>query len=97
MIDSGLIVLVALVSPSAADRELARSIVGAEAFTLVYVNTPLATCERRDPKGLYRRARLGELPGFTGVSAPYETPFGAIEISTEATPDILDLISKLGI
>jgi bifunctional enzyme CysN/CysC len=97
MSDSGLIVLVALVSPSAADRELARSIVGTDTFTLVYVNTPMSTCERRDPKGHYRRARLGELPGFTGVSAPYEMPFGAIEISTEATPDILDFISRLGI
>jgi bifunctional enzyme CysN/CysC len=72
--EAGLIVLVALISPMRADREHAREIVGADRFLEVYVNTPLEICERRDVKGLYPKARAGEIPEFTGVSAPYEPP-----------------------
>ena len=72
--DAGVIALVSFISPYARDRDLARAKVPAGRFLEVYVNTPLAVCEARDPKGLYRRARAGELPEFTGVSAPYEAP-----------------------
>jgi bifunctional enzyme CysN/CysC len=74
--DAGSVALVSLVSPYAADRELARRICeerGIE-FVEVFVNTPLEECERRDPKGLYAKARAGEISGFTGVDAPYEPP-----------------------
>jgi bifunctional enzyme CysN/CysC len=71
--DAGTITLISLVSPSAADRARAREIVG-EAFHEVYVAASLATCEARDPKHLYKRARAGEIPGFTGVGAPYDVP-----------------------
>lgn len=74
MNDAGVIVVAAFISPYRADREMARSIIGAERFLEVYVRAPLEVCERRDPKGLYRRARQGEIPDFTGVSAPYEAP-----------------------
>jgi bifunctional enzyme CysN/CysC len=74
--ESGMVVLVSLVSPYAADRELAAALHAAEDlhFIEVFVSTPLERCEQRDPKGLYARARAGELSGLTGVSAPYETP-----------------------
>ena len=74
--DAGLIALVPLISPYRADRESARAIHAASGlrFVEVFVDTPLATCEQRDPKGLYRRARSGELTGLTGVDDPYEVP-----------------------
>ena len=74
--DSGTIAIVSVISPYAVDRRLARSIHerGELEFLEVFVNTPLAECERRDPKGLYARARVGKITGFTGVDAPYEPP-----------------------
>lgn len=74
MNDAGLIVITAFISPRLADRAQAREIIGAANFREVFVSTPLATCEARDPKGLYARAQRGEVAGFTGVSAPYEAP-----------------------
>jgi adenylylsulfate kinase len=72
--DNGMIVVAAMITPLAADRALARQIVSPHPFFEVHVATPLAVCEARDPKGLYQRARAGQLPSFTGVSAPYEAP-----------------------
>lgn len=77
MAEAGLVVIVALVSPAQADRTRARTIAGELPFMEVYVDTPAAVCEARDPKGLYARARSGEIPSFTGVSAPYEAPEAA--------------------
>lgn len=77
--DAGLLCIVALISPYASDRALARAAaqrVGA-AFHEVYLATPLATCEQRDPKGLYRQARAGRLTAFTGIDAPYQPPLAA--------------------
>lgn len=74
MNDAGLIVIVALISPLAREREHARQIIGADRFVEVFVDTPLAICQQRDPKGLYKRALAGEIPDFTGVSSPYEAP-----------------------
>ncbi|NTX31894.1 adenylyl-sulfate kinase [Burkholderia pyrrocinia] len=74
--ESGGLAIVAVISPLAAMRDEARSIVG-PAFREVYVSTPLACCEARDPKGLYAKARCGALPEFTGVSSPYEPPVEA--------------------
>ncbi|WP_296262465.1 MULTISPECIES: adenylyl-sulfate kinase [unclassified Pseudomonas] len=74
MADAGLTVMVALISPSRAARHLARSIVGHERFVEVFVDAPLAVVEARDPKGLYRLARQGALPGFTGIDSAYEVP-----------------------
>ncbi len=71
---AGLHVIAALISPTAADRRQAREVVGAERFLEIFIDTPLEVCEERDVKGLYRRARTGEIPSFTGVSAPYEEP-----------------------
>lgn len=74
MNDAGLIVITAFISPYRADRELARQIIGPDCFREVYVSTPLAVCESRDPKGLYGKARAGKVLEFTGVSSPYELP-----------------------
>ena len=73
MNDAGLIVLTSFISPFRKDRELARSIIG-EDFVEIYVSTPLEECENRDVKGLYKKARSGEIPVFTGISSPYEEP-----------------------
>ena len=73
MNDAGLIVLTSFISPFKKDRELARSIIG-EDFVEIYVSTPLEECENRDVKGLYKKARNGEIPVFTGISSPYEAP-----------------------
>lgn len=72
MADSGLVVLVSLISPYRADRARAREIIGHERFVEVFVDTPLEVCEKRDSKGLYAKARQGLIPNFTGVNAPYE-------------------------
>lgn len=72
MADAGLIVIVSLISPFRADREKARETVGPERFVEVFVDASLETCEARDPKGMYARARAGLLPRFTGVGAAYE-------------------------
>ena len=74
MLDAGLIVLAAFVSPYRKDREEIRSIVGAENMLEVFVDTPLEECEKRDVKGLYKKARAGEIKNFTGIDAPYEAP-----------------------
>jgi adenylylsulfate kinase len=72
--DAGVIAVTAFISPYRQDRQRARSAAPAGRFVEVFVDTPLDECERRDPKGLYRRARAGELADFTGVTAPYEPP-----------------------
>lgn len=74
MNDAGLIVVTAFISPYREDRQLAREIIGPDRFFEIHVSTPIATCEARDPKGMYKRARAGMLAGFTGVDAPYEAP-----------------------
>ena len=73
MTDAGLIVGTAFISPFVADRAQARSLASAD-FVEVFVDTPLEVCEQRDPKGLYKKARAGEIPHFTGISSPYEPP-----------------------
>ncbi|WP_240141378.1 adenylyl-sulfate kinase [Nitrosomonas sp. HPC101] len=74
MMDAGLIVITAFISPFRAEREMARQLIGKENFVEVYIDTPLEICEQRDPKGLYKKARSGELPNMTGISSPYESP-----------------------
>lgn len=77
MNDAGLIVVTAFISPMLSDRKMARDIIGNDYFREIYVNTPINTCEARDPKGLYAKARSGKLREFTGVSATYEPPINA--------------------
>jgi bifunctional enzyme CysN/CysC len=74
MVDAGLIVIVSFISPFRAERRMARALVGEGEFIEVFVDAPLAVAEARDPKGLYKKARLGELKNFTGIDSPYEPP-----------------------
>lgn len=84
MIDAGLVVLAAFVSPYKKDRENIKNIVKDVNFVEVYINTSIEECERRDVKGLYKKARAGEIKNMTGISAPYEAPeHPDIEIITE--------------
>jgi len=89
MIDAGLIVITSFISPYQEDREMACSIIGAENFVEVYLNAALDICEKRDTKGLYRKARSGELPCFTGISSPYEAPEDA-ELSLDTATETVD-------
>ena len=72
--DTGVITITAFISPYRADRAIARETVGAGSFFEVFCDTPLDVCEQRDPKGLYKKARAGEIKGFTGIDDPYEAP-----------------------
>ncbi|MBJ6360236.1 adenylyl-sulfate kinase [Paenibacillus sp. GCM10012307] len=74
LVDAGIIVLSAFISPHEEDREMVRNFFAPEDFVEVYVKCSLAECERRDPKGLYKKARSGQIPNFTGVSAGYDIP-----------------------
>jgi adenylylsulfate kinase len=93
--DAGTVCIVAFISPYRADRARARTAAGNRRFFEVYVRSALATCERRDPKGHYARARAGEIKNFTGVDAPYEPPEQpSIVIDTE-TRDIESCVAQL--
>jgi bifunctional enzyme CysN/CysC len=74
MTDAGLIVLTAFISPFRAERDMVRGMMAEGEFVEIFVDTPLAEAERRDVKGLYAKARAGELPNFTGIDSPYEPP-----------------------
>lgn len=84
-VDAGAIAITAFISPYRADRDTARALLGAR-FVEVHVATPIEVCEARDPKGLYERARAGEIKDFTGVDAPYEAPL-APELTIDASKD----------
>jgi adenylylsulfate kinase len=73
-VDAGTIVLSAFISPFQSDRDRVRALVGTGEFIEIFVDTPLSVCEGRDPKGLYKKARAGEIPNFTGIDSPYEAP-----------------------
>ena len=83
-VDSGTIVLTAFISPFIADREQARALLLPGQFLEVFIDTPLSVCEQRDPKGLYKKARAGEIKHFTGIDSTYEAPLNAdIHVETE--------------
>lgn len=95
MMDAGLIVVAAFISPFRSEREMARDLIGSDRFVEVHVSTPLNVCERRDAKGLYRKARSGHLPNMTGIDSPYETPEHAqlvIDTSVLSTDDAVAMI-----
>jgi adenylyl-sulfate kinase len=93
--DAGIISIIALISPFIADRQLARALISPGYFVEVYLSTSLKICEERDPKGLYRKARSGHLPHFTGIDDPYEIPPSPdIRLDTEnmSPQECVDLI-----
>ena len=100
MMDAGLVVLAAFVSPYRNNRDHIRNIVGDDNMVEIYINTSIEECERRDVKGLYKKARKGEIKNMTGISAPYESPLHPdIQINTEevtvvdATKQIINFIN----
>jgi bifunctional enzyme CysN/CysC len=101
MADAGLIVIVAMISPFERERQLARELVSAGEFFEIFVDAPLHVAEARDPKGLYARARRGELRNFTGIDAPYERPEApdlrldtAALSAEEAAAEVVALVSR---
>ena len=100
MMDAGFIVMSAFISPFRREREMARELIGPENFVEVYVSTRLEVCEQRDVKGLYKKARNGQLPNMTGVDSPYEvpeTPDFTVEGSMQSIEkSITELIKVLG-
>ena len=100
MVDAGLVVLVSFISPFRSERRLARALFDKGEFIEVFVDTPLAECERRDPKGLYAKARRGELANFTGIDSPYEPPeFAEVHLlpAVDGAPACVErIVEKLG-
>ena len=94
MLDAGLIVIIALVSPYESDRQRARSLVGEDEFIEVYVQTPIEICRARDPKGLYKKADTGVIPNFTGVGQEYEVP-SQPELVIDGTKPLLDSVKLI--
>jgi adenylylsulfate kinase len=93
--DAGVIVVTSFISPYRADRDRARACVGDDRFFEVFVDAPVEVCEQRDPKGLYKKARAGELKEFTGISAPYEAPESpALRLDTART-DVAGSVAAL--
>lgn len=102
-VDAGIIVLTAFISPFQKERDAVRALVQDGEFIEVFIDTPLAVCESRDPKGLYQKARKGEIPNFTGISSPYEAPSQAeIHVKTdersieESVAQIIDHLKDKG-
>lgn len=100
-VDTGIITIAAFISPTEEVRQMAAQIIGPEDFKEIFISTPLEECERRDVKGLYKRARSGQIPSFTGISSPYEPPVKpelVVDTSTESLEDsvrrILDYLEQ---
>jgi adenylylsulfate kinase len=94
-IDTGIITIAAFISPNNEVRELASSIVGKEDFVEVFISTPLAVCEQRDVKGLYAKARRGEIKDFTGISSPFEAPESPTLSLDTSTMDVHEAVERL--
>lgn len=95
MVDAGLVVITAFISPFRSERDMARSLFDEGEFIEVFVDTPLATAEARDPKGLYKKARRGELPHFTGIDSPYEAPQNPDAVLNTATLSLEECVVQL--
>ena len=95
MVDAGLVVLSAFISPTHAERQRVRELFPDGKFIEVHVSTPLSVCESRDPKGLYAKARTGEIANFTGISSPYETPEAAELTIDTSKGDLSTQVSTL--
>src|SRR5699024_4973880 len=95
MVDAGLVVVTAFISPFRADRDAARALFEEGEFVEVFVDAPLAKCEERDPKGLYKKARAGVIKEFTGIDSPYEAPASAEVVINTADNDIEACVKQL--
>jgi adenylylsulfate kinase len=99
MVDGGLVVLTAFISPFESERAFAKEIIGKDSFVEVFIDTPLEVCEQRDVKGLYQKARNGEISNFTGISSPFEIPSNPdLVVKTENRPlsdCVLEIVNHL--
>jgi bifunctional enzyme CysN/CysC len=95
MMDAGLIVITAFISPFARDREMARTLIGSENFFEIYVTAPLEVCEERDVKGLYKLARAGKIAQMTGIDSPYEAPLKPDYTAQTDQKSIVDIVCEL--
>lgn len=99
LLDNGIVVICAFISPTAHIRKMAQEIIGNPDYLEIFVNTPVRICEQRDPKGLYKKARAGEIPHFTGISSPFEIPvdpFLTVDNSTApAETAIFQIMEKI--
>ena len=93
--DAGIVTATAFISPYRADRDKVRALMGTGGFVEIYVNASLETCEARDPKGLYKKARAGEIKGFTGIDDPYEAPESAELVLDANTKGIDELANEV--
>lgn len=103
MMDAGVLVLTAFISPFRQDRNIVRELVSDGDFIEIYCDAPLTVCEDRDPKGLYKKARAGKIPEFTGISSPYEAPEAAelvLKTGDKSVPDcagqVIDYLNRQG-
>lgn len=94
-VDSGLLVLAAFISPFRAERRMVRDLVQPDEFIEVHVATPLTTCEERDPKGLYRKARAGEISNFTGIDSDYEVPLNPEVVIDTSVMSVEDSVNTI--
>jgi adenylyl-sulfate kinase len=95
LLDAGVVVLSAFISPFQADRQQVKEIVGAKNYVEVFVDAPLEVCEQRDVKGLYKKARAGEVKNFTGIDSPYEAPVNADVVLPTGELNVEESIAKL--
>ena len=95
MMDAGLMVITAFISPFRQERQAARELIGAESFVEVFVDTPLSVCEQRDPKGLYKKARSGQLANMTGIDSPYEAPKNPEVALNGQTEKLEDMVLRI--
>lgn len=94
-VDAGVISLTAFISPLEADRTMAREIIGSKNFLEIFCDCPLEICEQRDVKGLYKKARTGELPDYTGISSPYETPLQPEMVINTGTVPLIQCVGMV--
>ncbi|SHJ73162.1 adenylyl-sulfate kinase [Desulfofundulus thermosubterraneus] len=94
-VDAGIVIITAFISPYRADREMARRLFAPGEFIEVYVKCPLSECERRDPKGHYRKARAQQIPNFTGITAPYEEPINPEVVVENFNVTIDESVNKI--
>lgn len=94
-VDSGTIILTAFISPFQKDRELVRNLVEKDEFIEIFIDTPLEVCESRDPKGLYKKARNGEIQNFTGIDSPYESPVSPEIYIKNDNIDMSDIVNQI--
>lgn len=93
--NAGILVVTAFISPYRADRDMARDIIGTDRFIETHLATAVEVCEERDPKGLYKKARSGEIPDFTGISAPYQPPDNPELVVDTSKMSVVDSVSKI--